>query len=146
MSSSKPKKNSQSEWGDKMALQKEVVAAVKTVAPRYDKFIDSKVRRPHLYGIRLTSAAENAVKAAGLSESHEIAPKRDSHRLQHRISCRLTKTKFELLQRAKKWYGHETTQAQLHAMIDIYLERYKMEKAAAKQHAANQNHTDNNTI
>ena len=138
MSLLKRMRNSQSEWGDKMALQKEIVAAVKTVAPRYDKFIDSKVRRPHLYGIRLTAAAENAVKAAGLSESREIAPKRDGHRLQHRISCRLTKTQYDLLQRAKKWYGHETTQAQLHAMIGLYLEQYKMEKAAAKKHTANQ--------
>ena len=43
---------------------KEYVEVIRTVAPKYDKHLHSKIQRPGLYGIRLTPAAEAAIVVA----------------------------------------------------------------------------------
>lgn len=99
---------------------KEYIEVIRLVAPRYDKHLHSKIKRPDLYGIRLTEAAEQAVQDA-------FGPPRDTskdyHKLKAKIQCRLTDAEIDRLQSALKADGFVTMQDCLSHLVRSYIER-----------------------
>ena len=90
--------------------------------PKYDKHLHSKVERPQEYGIRLVSQAERLLQEA-FAKTDPTAGKPDRRRLPSKVQCRMTKRKYERLQRALKRNGYDTIQAGLAYIIDRFLDQ-----------------------
>lgn len=100
---------------------KDYVEAIRAVAPKYDKHLHSKVQRPGLYGIRLTTAAEAAIVVA-FGEPYNRS-KVDKHKLKAKVQCRLTEYEIDRLQQALQADGFLTMQDCLSHLIRAYTER-----------------------
>lgn len=103
------------------ATAKQCADVVREQYPGYDKHLHSKVEHPEKYGIRLVLGAEQALEDAFAATFPEPR-KRDNRRLKARISCRMTETKFERLQRAFRQDGYATMQEGVSHLIDRFLE------------------------
>lgn len=120
---------------------KDVVAVVKKIYPRYDKMLHSKCKRGREYGIQLR---EDAVKAVCVSfgipyevskepkepdkPEKEDAPqearkqrKAENRTLPCRVYCRLSEIDYNELQQAISSRGFKTTQDFLSMLIKRYL-------------------------
>lgn len=100
---------------------KDYVEAIRSVAPKYDKHLHSKVQRPWLYGIRLTPAAEAAIVVA-FGEPYNRA-RVDKHKLKAKVQCRLTEYEIDRLQQALNADGFGTMQDCLAYLVRAYIER-----------------------
>lgn len=100
---------------------KEYVEVIRTVAPKYDKQLHSKIQRPGLYGIRLTPAAEAAIVVA-FGEPYNRS-KVDKHKLKAKVQCRLTEYEIDRLQQALQADGFLTMQDCLAHLVRAYIER-----------------------
>lgn len=100
---------------------KQCADAVREQYPGYDKHLHSKVEHPEKYGIRLVLGAEQALEDA-FTVTFPEPRKKDNRRLKARISCRMTETKFERLQRAFRQDGYATMQEGVSHLIDRFLE------------------------
>ena len=106
---------------------KDYVEVIRTVAPKYDKQLHSKIQRPGLYGIRLTPAAEAAIVVA-FGEPYNRS-KVDKHKLKAKVQCRLTEyeidrlqqqlrdVRFEALSISSELTGH-SRQSQIEVLIE----------------------------
>lgn len=103
---------------------KQCADAVREQYHGYDKHLHSKVEHPEKYGIRLVLGAEQALEDAFTGTFPEPR-KKDNRRLKARISCRMTETKFERLQRAFRQDGYSTMQEGISYIINLYLEGKK---------------------
>lgn len=96
---------------------KEVVQIVKTIYPRYDKQLQSKVEHGELYGIEL--------RADALRLLADPAPKksRDAHKMSRRISARLPEKMHDKLLATIKGKGFESVQSWLTYIVTDYLRK-----------------------
>lgn len=79
---------------------KDMVAVVRQLYPKYDKTVQSKCENSDAYGVSIRSDALTALYAKFAPELLEARspPKKDYHRLPCRISARLSKNEYALLQ------------------------------------------------
>ena len=102
--------------------------AIREYYPGMDKHLLSKVENPDKYGIRLTNGAEQALEDAFATTAVK-ARKPEKRRKPIKIQCRLTKGRFERLQRALNAAGYDTMQDGLEFIINSWLEGMTKEKA-----------------
>lgn len=113
---------------------KDMVEVVRAIYPRFDKPLLSKCQHHELYGVDLRADAMDALRekypaptvatpidADGADEASN--PKRDTHRLTCRISCRLEDDEYEALLRYIKADGYDTMQAWLAYTVRRYIKR-----------------------
>lgn len=103
---------------------KEMVEVAREQYPKYDKYLQSKLEKPHEYGIRPLLALESAWEAAFTSTTPNCI-KRDNRKLKARIQCRMTEREFEQLRRKFRLNGFDTMQDGLKHIINKYLEESK---------------------
>lgn len=75
--------------------QQEIQAVREAGFIGYDKRLHSKCKKPEIYGIRRTTAAQQAI-----AETAAKRPCKDKRKLSERITCRMTKGERALLQQA----------------------------------------------
>jgi len=114
---------------------KDMVDVVRTIYPRFDKPLLSKCQHHELYGIDLRDDAMAALRqrypaptvATPTEEAQATdaaqSPKRDTHRLSCRISCRLEDDEYEALRRYVRADGYDTMQAWLAHTVRRYIKR-----------------------
>lgn len=100
---------------------KDMVDVAREQYPKYDKHLQSKLERPHEYGIRPLLALESAWEAA-FSTTTPTCTKRDNRKLKARIQCRLTEREYAQLQRKFRVNGFDTMQDGIKYIIGKYLE------------------------
>lgn len=98
---------------------RDIVPVVKELAPKYDKYLHSKVKKVDDYGVQLIPEIEQLL--------HERFPnsepqKRPVRRLTCRVYTRMTKNTKEALQRAFEADGHASMQAGMIFLATKYLE------------------------
>ena len=72
---------------------KDVIAAIRKEFPRYSKITHCMVSNPKMYGVRLVPAAEEILT--------DLAPRKaDKHKNKYRLSCRVTKDRYEAVKRS----------------------------------------------
>ena len=98
---------------------KDVVSAVQTVYPKYEKTLQSKVTSGE-YGIEWTDKAAKAVAELVLNGAQK---KRDTHRYSKRISARLPDTMHARLLRVIGERGFESVQSWLIYIVTDYLRK-----------------------
>ena len=91
----------------RLRLSKEIpaldmVAVVKELYPKFDGQMLSKLERPDEYGGDIREDAMSALYAAFAPEQRPRRKRKDYHRLTHRVSGRLQKGQYEVLQEAIK--------------------------------------------
>lgn len=99
---------------------KDVVAAIQRDYPKYDKSLNSKVKKPELYGIRLVTGAEEILYGLALKVRCK-AVKQDRHKLTDRVSCRLPKRIKRRLLHSFKKRGWDTVQIGMENLISKFL-------------------------
>lgn len=114
---------------------KEMVDIVRAIYPRFDKPLLSKCQHHELYGIDLRDDAMAVLRkkypaptVATPTDVEEAEPpmqqpKRDTHRLTCRVSCRLEDDEYEALRRYVKADGYDTMQAWLAHTVRRYIKR-----------------------
>lgn len=108
--------------------QEQAARVLRENYPGMDKHLLSKVENPDRYGIRLTNGAEQALEDAFATTAVK-ARKPEKRRKPIKIQCRLTKGRFERLQRALNAAGYDTMQDGLEFIINSWLEGMAKEKA-----------------
>lgn len=97
------------------------------MAPKFDRYLLSKTERPDEYGVQLVPyIADTLSREAGITGA-----KSDGHKLTHRLSVRLTKQRFEELQRVKTDLGIYTNQEFLNLIFMKFLVWWDKEKEQA---------------
>lgn len=106
-------------------MAKDMVSVVRSIYPKYDKTIHSKVERGREYGIDLRADAMTALGSAFSFEPNLPVKKKRAyaHLLTRRISCRLTDSDYDLLQLRLRSDGYKTVQAWLTNQVSGYIER-----------------------
>ena len=100
---------------------KDIAAALKPIYHGIDRSLVSKLRNPARYGIRLIRHAEIVLIEACAVKPYK--PRRgDRHRLQYKLSCRVSEAKFEGVHTAITRRGYETMQDALDVLTDYFLE------------------------
>lgn len=99
---------------------KEIVAIIKQKYPRYSKITHCMVENPDGYGVKLLPEAE-----ALLPENP--ARKQDKHRNKYRLSCRVTKARYEAVKQAIEQDGRFTS---VQAFLDWWIYVYLKNRAA----------------
>ena len=103
---------------------RDMVEVIKPIYPKFDKTIQSKCENGDAYGIELRKDAMEALYIAfdpeGLIKKRK---KKDFHRLNCRISCRLEDAEYEKLKRLVEAAGYPTMQDWLSAMVRQYLQK-----------------------
>ena len=99
----------------------DVVAAMRTGYPKYDKYIHSHVLRPEAYGVKLVREAEQLIE--GIFATEPQKRRHAEHRRNpYRLSFRTNKTILDQLQQAQKRCGMETMQDFLTHIVLTWLE------------------------
>ena len=99
----------------------DVVAAMRTGYPKYDKHIHSRVMHPETYGVKLVREAEQLIE--GIFSLTPQKPRRaENRRNPYRLSFRINKTILDQLQLAQKRCGMETMQDFLTHIVLTWLE------------------------
>lgn len=101
------------------APAKDLVTAVQTVYPKYDKTLQSKVTSGE-YGIEWTDKAAQAVAELVLNGAQK---KKDTHRYSKRISARLPDKMHARLLRVIGERGFESVQSWLIYIVTDYLRK-----------------------
>lgn len=101
-----------------------IADAVKTVFPKFDRYLLSKCEQSDLYGVTLLPRGMKAVRAL----APEIRPKKkDGHRNQFRIYCRMDAETYTELFRRIQEDGYKTMQDWIMAQITAYINKPKGE-------------------
>ena len=102
--------------------QRDAVNVIREQYPGMDKHLLSKVENPEKYGVRLVNGAEQVLEDAFATTA--LKPRKpDKRRKPMRVSCRMSKTLYERLQRALNKAGYDTMQAGISAIIEEWLNR-----------------------
>lgn len=97
-----------------------MVQVVQKRYPRYDKHIQSKAERSHLYGITLCEDAMDALIKAFAAD--EVKKPRSENRVNPcRLVCRVSVRDYNLLMDRMREEGFSTTQDWLYSQIKKYL-------------------------
>lgn len=106
---------------------REMVEVVQTLYPKYDKTLQSKCENGEEYGVELKRDAMQALmdRFAQSSGSATSSARKDGHRYQCRLYCRLPDEQYGLLQRYIREEGYTTMQDWLSNMIDRFIEERK---------------------
>ena len=102
----------------------DMVATVQALYPRYDKHLQSKAERSHLYGIRLCDDAMAAlVKAYAPDKAPEATKPRDADLRTNpcRLVVRVSVEDYNLLMDHQRAEGFSTTQDWLYSHLKKYL-------------------------
>ncbi len=100
---------------------KEIVAVMRTEYPLYSKITHSMVENPAKYGVKLLPEAEQL-----LVERLSGGRMGDRHRNRYRLSCRVTKTRYEEVKQAVGRDGRfPTVQAFLDWWVYVWLQKQK---------------------
>ncbi|NLM85573.1 MAG: hypothetical protein GX171_02640 [Clostridiales bacterium] len=101
----------------------DMVATVQALYPRYDKHLQSKAERSHLYGIRLCDDAMAAlVKAYAPDKEPDPKPKAPEIRTNPcRLVVRVSVEDYNLLMDQQRAEGFSTTQDWLYSHLKKYL-------------------------
>lgn len=102
----------------------DMVATVQALYPRYDKHLQSKAERSHLYGIRLCDDAMAAlVKAYAPDKAPEATKPRDADLRTNpcRLVVRVSVEDYNLLMDQQRAEGFSTTQDWLYSHLKKYL-------------------------
>lgn len=93
---------------------RDVVKALKPAFPRYSKAVQCMVENPGSYGVRLVPEAERLLdKRRG-----------DRHRMGYRLSCRVTKGRYDAVKQAIEADGRfPTVQAWLDWWVYVWVKR-----------------------
>lgn len=98
---------------------KDVVNTLKTQYPKYSKITHCMVENPEKYGVKLVPGAEELLTA-------KSPQKGDRHRNRYRLSCRVTKSRYEAVKQAIEEDGRfPSVQAFLDWWVYVWL-RQKM--------------------
>lgn len=102
---------------------KEIVAEVQTIYPKYDKTLQSKCERGQEYGITIQANAMEALykKFAPEKTAAKQRRRKDRHRLQYRIHCRLEESDYMALQAYARADGYSTMQDWLSHMVHEFI-------------------------
>lgn len=96
----------------------EIAAAVKEIFPKFDRYLLSKCEQPDLYGVSLLPRGMKAVRAL----APEIRPKKkDSHRNQFRIYCRMDESTYHRLISQIRQDGFKTVQDWMLDQVKAYI-------------------------
>lgn len=106
-------------------MDKEIVAVIQAVHPKYDKTLHSKCKRGAEYGIQLRRSAIDAVTQEFGVVAHTAPKPRkpDNRSLPRRISCRLSEADYSELQLLIQSEGYSTMQDWLRQHIRQYIKR-----------------------
>ena len=112
---------------NKSIAGKDIVAAVQKIYPKFDKSMLSKSEQGSKYGVTLRRDAMDALIDEFAPESKEAIMKRRNggHRLACRISCRLEKDDYGLLQQLIREWGYMTTQAWLSDLVKSCIKQHR---------------------
>lgn len=105
-------------------LPSALVETVRTNYPRFDVNLYAKCERTEEYGITLCAGAMGDVMAVYAPDRQFKAPAPDAHRLPCRMSCRLSKADYRLIQAIMMDKGFETAQAFLAWVLHGYIKRH----------------------
>ena len=95
-----------------------IADAVKQVFPKFDRYLLSKVEQPDLYGVALLPRGMKAVRAL----APEITPKKkDGHRNQFRIYCRMDEATYKALIAQISADGFKTVQDWMLDQVNAYI-------------------------
>lgn len=104
---------------DTGVTRREIVDAVRSKYPKFDKYLESKVEHPESYGVRLCDGAEVILKdmvqpvsdPASANEKAEKNRRKEMQRkLKNRIQCRLSDKDFKALKRYMDNHHFDTLQ------------------------------------
>ena len=104
---------------------KDIAAALKPIYHGIDRSLVSKLRNPARYGAKLIRHAETV-----LQDTCAVKPYKphsgDRHLLRHKLSCRVSASKFEGVHTAITRRGYETMQDALDVLTDYFLEHQEI--------------------
>lgn len=101
-----------------------IADAVKQVFPKFDRYLLSKCEQSDLYGVALLPRGMKAVRAL----APEItSKKKDGHRNQFRIYCRMDEATYKALTEKISIDGFKTVQDWVMAQITAYINKPKGE-------------------
>ncbi|MDD2429692.1 MAG: hypothetical protein PHQ85_08930 [Eubacteriales bacterium] len=107
----------------------DIVSAIRSKFPRYDKTLQSKCERTEVYGVQLAvEGAEILSRTFKPINGPFQAKTPDRHRFTRRISCRLPEDVFCELQLYVQSEGHGTMQDWLSSKIHMYLRNKRRTK------------------
>ena len=96
----------------------EIAEAVKQVFPKFDRYLLSKCEQPDLYGVALLPRGMKAARAL----APEIKPKKkDGHRNQFRIYCRMDESTYKRLIAQIHQDGFKTVQDWIMDQVLAYI-------------------------
>ena len=95
-----------------------IAGAVKQVFPKFDRYLLSKCEQPDLYGVTLLPRGMKAVRALAA----EVTPKKkDGHKNQFRIYCRMDQATYNRLIAQIRQDGFKTVQDWMLDQIKAYI-------------------------
>lgn len=99
----------------------DMVDIVRQMYPRYDKHLQSKAERSHLYGIRLCDDAMDALVKAFAPEKAKPPKKLEVRTNPYRLVCRVSTQDYNRVRTQMQREGFSTTQDWLYSLIKKYL-------------------------
>jgi hypothetical protein len=100
---------------------KDIAAALKPIYHGIDRSLVSKLRNPARYGAKLIRHAETVLRNTCAVKPYK--PRRgDRHRLQYKLSCRVSETKYGGVHTAITRRGYETIQEAMDKLTDYFLQ------------------------
>lgn len=97
----------------------EIADAVKQVFPKFDRYLLSKCEQPDLYGVTLLPRGMKAARAL----APEVTPKKkDGHKNQFRIYCRMDQATYNRLIAQIRQDGFKTVQDWMLDQIKAYID------------------------
>lgn len=116
---------------DENITPKQIVQEVKPVYPGFDKTLLSKCLNADKYGVTMTAGSFGCLAQAFpqvMCEPQKEPRRADQHRLKDRVTCRLEKGEFEVLQRLIREDGFDTMQSFLAWLIRQYIKSKEDER------------------
>ena len=95
-----------------------IADAVREIFPKFDRYLLSKCEQPDLYGVTLLPRGMKAARAL----APEVTPKKkDGHKNQFRIYCRMDEDTYKALTQKINEDGFKTVQDWVIAQITEYI-------------------------
>lgn len=98
-----------------------IADAVREIFPKFDRYLLSKCEQPDLYGVALLPRGMKAARAL----APEVTPKKkDGHKNQFRIYCRMDQATYNRLIAQIRQDGFKTVQDWMLDQIKAYISAY----------------------
>ena len=102
---------------------KQIIKTVQGQFRKYSKITHSMVCHSEDYGIQLVPEAEKLITTTYGCNSE---PTRDTHKLKHRLSCRVSNEDYQKFNSAKQYYKYDTVQDFLADLVKTQIQGYLM--------------------